>query len=81
MTTKNAIITLIKKRNESYGSKNLDWNYSAPSYNSWSSYEILNIKGFNVAKDMSGMAALIEPMIARVEIINDQEVNLVIVRK
>jgi len=79
MTTKNAIISLIKKRNEGYSSTSVKWNYEV-SKTSWSNHEVINVKGFEVSKVFSGMSMLIEPMVASVEIINDREVNLRISR-
>ena len=79
MTTKNAIISLIKKRNEGYGSTSVKWNYEV-SKSSWSNYEVINVKCFEVSKVFSGMSMLIEPMVAGIEIVNDREVNLRISR-
>ncbi len=79
MTTKNAIISLIKKRNEGYGNTSVKWNYEV-SKSSWSNYEVINVKGFEVSKVFSGMSMLIEPMVAGIEIVNDREVNLRISR-
>jgi hypothetical protein len=75
MTTKNAIIALIKKRNEGYSSDSIRWNYEV-SKGSWSNKEIINVKGFQVAKALSAMSMFIEPMVARVYIINEGEVNI-----
>ena len=79
MTTKNAIISLIKKRNEGYSNTSVKWSYQV-SKASWSNHEVINVEGFEVSKVFSCMSMLIEPMVASIEIVNDREVNLRISR-